>query len=158
MGRESPTAQRLDRVARTRRDRTRCRRRLLGSAPEMVSRRKEPARNCGKAAPIAGRRISLIHEYDEVWRSCLAIDPAQWRPSDIRIVVARPSAPDGETLLTPVDTPSLEWITNNALKEDIAPIANAALDALGKRLALSGEAYRPLRATSRYNSTNVGFA
>ena len=88
----------------------------------------------------------------------MAIDPARWQPSDIRIVVARPSAPDGEALLTPIDTPSLGWITNNALKEDIAPIANAALDALGKRLALSGEAYRPLRATSRDNSTNVGFA
>ena len=94
-------------------------------------------------------REGLIHEYDEVWRSCLAIDPAQWQPSDIRIVVARPSAPDGEALLTPVDTPSLAWITNNASFEDIAPIANATLDALGKRLALPGEAYRPLRATSR---------
>ena len=36
----------------------------------------------------------LLSEIDERWGSCGSPDPAAWHPGDMRVVVARPIAPD----------------------------------------------------------------
>lgn len=94
-------------------------------------------------------RGGLLHEYVEGRQGCNSRDPAQWQPVDMRIVVARPSAPEEETLFTPTDLPSLAWVTNNAVTNDIDSVGNATLEALEKRLAQPGETFRPLRTASR---------
>lgn len=105
------------------------------------------------AAQLRGRlteslRQGLQHEIDERWGSCGSKDPAQWHPGDIRVVVARPSAPDSEALLTSVDIAKLAWITQTSLVGEIDAVVAAATEALGKRLATSNDVYRPLHTAA----------
>jgi len=110
--------------------------------------------NTSEAAELRARlphalRNRLVHEIRERWSTCENGDPARWHQSDVRLVLARPSAPDGEALLSSVDIPNLAWITNTSKEEEIDAIIAATTVALEQRLAKPAEAYRPLRATKR---------
>lgn len=94
-------------------------------------------------------RAGLTSALAERWGGCGSDDPARWHSGDVRIVVARPSAPDGEALFTPVQSPSLAWVTKTSLEEEVEPVASAAAAALEERLAQPGEVYRPLHAARR---------
>jgi len=91
-------------------------------------------------------RASLLAHVESRWGSCGSLDPAEWHPGDIRLVVARPSAPDDALLVTPEDVPALAWVTQTSKAEEVDAVVAGVMEALGKRLAASGEAYRPLRA------------
>lgn len=91
-------------------------------------------------------RSGLQYEYTGI---CSHWDPTEWRISNRRIVVARPSAPEGESLITPIDMPGLAWVTNHATENDIETMATTTLEALGKRIAMPGETYRPLQTAHR---------
>jgi hypothetical protein len=95
-------------------------------------------------------RVGLLSTRDERWNgSCSNKDPAAWHPGDVRVVLVRPSAPDSAELLSPVDMPSLAWITKTSTKEEVELIAAGTGEALEKRLAGPGELYRPLHAMKR---------
>jgi hypothetical protein len=99
---------------------------------------------------VAGSvRAGLLHVREERFGSCGNPDPAAWHPGDVRVIVARPSAPDGAALLTPLDSPALAWITQTSSNTEIDAVVAAATEALGQRLAQPGEVYRPLRAARR---------
>lgn len=94
-------------------------------------------------------RHRLVDEVREHWTYCANGDPARWHPGDTRVVVARPSAPSTEVLLTWVDAPNLAWITNTSKQEEVDTIITATDEALAQRLAKPEESYRPLRAATR---------
>lgn len=94
-------------------------------------------------------RHALEQEYETRWHGCGNPDPAQWHEGDIRVVLARPSAPDNESLLTSVEIPNLAWTTKTSQMEEIDAVVAAAVEGLEKRLAMPGEVYRPLHATAR---------
>ena len=94
-------------------------------------------------------RYGLEQEYQARWHGCGNPDPAQWHEGDIRVVLARPSAPDNESLLTSVEIPDLAWTTQSSKLEEIDAVVAAATEGLEKRLAVAGEVYRPLHATAR---------
>jgi hypothetical protein len=73
----------------------------------------------------------------------------QWHPGDIRVVVARPSAPDAAALVTSREIPALAWTTQTSHEEEIEPVMAGVTEALGQRLAEPGEEYRPLRTARR---------
>jgi hypothetical protein len=110
--------------------------------------------NTPEAAALRGQvvdsvREGLLHVISGRWGSCGSSDPARWHPGDMRIAVARPSAPDDIALLTPVDVPSLAWITQTSLEDEVEVVASAAVSALEERLAQPGDVYRPLHAAKR---------
>ncbi|TKD10197.1 hypothetical protein [Polyangium fumosum] len=76
-------------------------------------------------------------------------DPAEWRPGDDRVLIVHPSAPTSLSLVTPIDRPALAWTTMTSRAEEVDAVVAAALEAMEERLAMPGEAYRPLRAASR---------
>ncbi|MDC0748241.1 hypothetical protein [Polyangium mundeleinium] len=76
-------------------------------------------------------------------------DPAEWRPGDDRVVIVRPSAPTELALVTPIDRPALAWQTLTSKAEEVEAVVAAAAEAMEQRLAMPGEAYRPLRAANR---------
>lgn len=95
-------------------------------------------------------RTGLLSEVDHRWgSSCGNPDPAAWHPGDMRVVLARPSAPDGEALLTSIEMPALAWTTKHSTAEEVDVVAAATAKALEDRLAGAGEPYRPLRAAKR---------
>lgn len=94
-------------------------------------------------------RAGLLSEIEERWHNCGNPDPAAWHPGDVRLVVARPSAADGEALLTPIEMPSLAWITKRSTADEVDAVVAGAAQALALRLADAGEPYRPLRAAKR---------
>lgn len=99
---------------------------------------------------VAGSvRSGLLSEIDERWGSCGSPDPAAWHPGDMRVVVVRPSAPDDEAWVTPLESPSLAWITKNSTKEEVESVTAGVGEALGARVAQPGELFRPLRAAKR---------
>ncbi|MCC6526091.1 MAG: hypothetical protein IT373_25820 [Polyangiaceae bacterium] len=105
------------------------------------------------AAALRGRVLealagSLLSEVDDRF-GCGPGDPARWRPAELRVVVARPSAPDAEALVTPIDTPALDWIEPVATVADAEAVRAATGQVLAARLALPGETFRPLHAAQR---------
>lgn len=94
-------------------------------------------------------RAGLDGHLDYEWGSCGSADPAEWHSMNLRVVVVRPSAPDGESLLTPLDEPSLAWISHTATPAEADALTESVTTALGQRLAAPGEAYGPLRAAKR---------
>ncbi|XYH98404.1 hypothetical protein ACMHYB_01160 [Sorangium sp. So ce1128] len=94
-------------------------------------------------------RAGLDGHLEHEWGSCGSADPAEWHSMNLRVVVVRPSAPDGESLLTPLDEPSLAWISHTATPAEADALTESVTTALGQRLAAPGEAYRPLRAAKR---------
>ncbi len=110
--------------------------------------------NTTDAAQLRGKltqslRYALEQEYEARWHGCGNPDPAQWHEGDIRVVLARPSAPDNESLLTSVEIPNLAWTTKTSKMEEIDAVVAAATEGLEKRLATAGDVYRPLHATAR---------
>jgi hypothetical protein len=91
----------------------------------------------------------LVSLRRERFGSCGSPDPAAWHPSDARVILARPSAPDGESLLSPLDDPALAWETTTSSVEEIDAVTAAVSNDLGARLAKAGEIYRPLHAAKR---------
>lgn len=99
---------------------------------------------------IAGSfRAGLEHIQGERFGNCGNRDPAAWHPGDVRVVVARPSAPEGAALLTPIERPGLAWITRTSSDDEMEALMAAVIAALGERTAQPGEVYRPLRAAQR---------
>ncbi|MDC0681247.1 hypothetical protein [Sorangium atrum] len=94
-------------------------------------------------------RASLLAVIESRWGTCGSADPAQWHPGDIRVVVARPSAPDAAALLTSREIPALAWITQTSHEEEVEAVMAGVTEALGQRLAEPGEEYRPLRTARR---------
>ncbi|MBI4956513.1 MAG: hypothetical protein HY908_31140 [Myxococcales bacterium] len=91
---------------------------------------------------------SLLSEVDDRF-GCGLGDPAVWRPAELRVVVVRPSAPDAEALVTPIDAPALDWIEPVATVADADAVRAATEQVLAARLALPGETFRPLHAAQR---------
>ncbi len=94
-------------------------------------------------------RTRLLAFVESRWGSCGSPDPAEWHPGDHRVILVRPSAPDGASLVTPIDIPALAWITQTSKEEEIDAVVSAATSAMENRLALPWEPYRPLRAAKR---------
>lgn len=90
-------------------------------------------------------RASLLDVIGLRWGACGSADPAQWHPGDIRVVVARPSAPEAAALLTSREIPALAWTTQTSHEEEVEAVMAGVTEALGQRLAEPGEEYRPLR-------------
>ncbi|UQA59198.1 hypothetical protein [Polyangium aurulentum] len=107
--------------------------------------------NTAEAAKLRERvaqsvRASLLAHIESRWGTCGSADPAEWHTGEIRFVVARPSAPDDAVLLTPEDVPALAWITQTSKAEEVDAVVEGVTEALAKRIAVTGEVYRPLRA------------
>lgn len=94
-------------------------------------------------------RAGLLSEIEQSWGSCGSPDPAMWHPEDVRVVVVRPSAPDAEALVTPIEMPSLAWISNTSTEAEAEAVTAASGEAMEQRLAIPGEPFRPLRAAKR---------
>lgn len=102
-----------------------------------------------RARVSAGVRAELERERLDRFGSCQEPDPAAWHPGDVRVVVARPSAPDDELWITPRDAPALAWVTRDSAPAEVGVVASAVSDALERRLARPGEPYRPIHAVRR---------
>jgi len=103
------------------------------------------------AAALRGRAVDALRgallKYVELeWGGCGSQDPAEWHAADLRVVIARPSAPDGSALLTSVDLPLLALRTHAFSEAAIEPLVAASAEALEDRLAAPADVYRPLRA------------
>ncbi|WP_437278477.1 hypothetical protein WME90_45905 [Sorangium sp. So ce375] len=96
-------------------------------------------------------RASLLAVLGSRWEteSCGSADPAQWHAGDVRVVVARPSAPDAAALLTSREIPALAWTTKTSTREEVEAVMAGVTEALGQRLAEPGEEYHPLRTARR---------
>lgn len=113
------------------------------------------------AAALRGRvadsvRGSMEYERQERFGGCGSPDPAMAHPGDFRIVLVRPSAPDDEALLSPIAEPGLAWITKTSSQAEIDAVTAAATQALEKRKAAGGEAFRPLHALKRATDLVIG--
>lgn len=94
-------------------------------------------------------RAGLMERIEGRWTGCGNPDPAAWHPGDIRIALVRPSAPDGESLLTPIQRPGLSWVTQSSVEAEVDGVMAEVGQALGERLAMAGEMYRPLHGVQR---------
>jgi len=103
-----------------------------------------------RARVVDSVRASMAQDLAEAYQgSCGNPDPAAWHVSDVRFVIARPSAPDSEALLTPMALEDLALTTQMLTAPQGEAVADAVQHALAHRLAGPGDAYRPLRAARR---------
>lgn len=102
-----------------------------------------------RAQIVESVRAGLEDAIRDRWSGCGNPDPAAFHPGDIRLVIARPSAPDDVALLTPTELPSLAWITKRSTADEVKTVTAGAAAALEQRFATAGELYRPLRAAKR---------
>lgn len=79
---------------------------------------------------------------------CGPNDPSVWSQRDLRIVVARPSAPDAPWL-TSFDLSGLAWVTTQSQAQEVDPIITAVEQALSHATAQQGETQRPILAARR---------
>ncbi len=94
-------------------------------------------------------RGALVGDIGDLSGECGDPDPAAWHPLNLRVMIARPSAPDAEVLLTPLDVPALALVTETTEDSQVDAVVAAVTGALGQRLAQPGDVYRPLRAAQR---------
>jgi len=103
-----------------------------------------------RAAVVSSVRESMALDFWEAWNgSCGNPDPAAWHVADVQFVIARPSAPDAEALVTPIALKSLALTTQMLTEAQGEALADAVEQALAQRLAGPSEAYRPLRVAKR---------
>jgi hypothetical protein len=85
----------------------------------------------------------------ERFASCGNPDPAAAHVGDVRVILARPSAPEGAVFLSSVDDPKLAWITQTSSEEELHVVAAATSADLETRLADPLDPYRPLHVVAR---------
>lgn len=100
-------------------------------------------------AKAADALRSALHRQVSGQSSCAPDDPARWFGGQVRVVIARPSAPDEEALLTWLDEPALGWTSHRFTATEAEDVAAAATAGLEARLASPGEVFEPLRAAKR---------
>ncbi|WP_157906698.1 hypothetical protein [Sorangium cellulosum] len=126
---------------------------LINESPQVIVLVVDDA-DTAEAAQLRERvaqsvRAGLLAVIESRWGTCGSPDPAQWHPGELRVVVARPSAPDAAALVTSREIPSLAWTTQTSREEEVEAVMAGVTEALGQRLAEPGEEYLPLRTARR---------
>lgn len=98
---------------------------------------------------VVGSLRGALTQEQPRFGGCANDDPAEWHAKKVSVIVARPSAPDDETWITPRDVPALSWTTRDATTMELGAVVEAVSDAIEGRVPRRGDVYRPIDAAQR---------